>query len=142
MKLEDALSRVELLRVRPEVASSQAELENAAHLAMVLDTLWNYWHGLLGEFGVRLLHWGNRGNAALGEGRFLFIQLDTGQWYVQQKEHLGWAIIARNKGLETLHEHLEANRPSPRRFGENWKERGAARSPDPSSRSPNRSRGN
>lgn len=114
MGLEEVLVRVELIRVRPEVAASAAELENAAHLSAIVGALWVYWQRLLGEFGARLLHWGNRGNAALGNGRFLFIRLDTGHWRVQRKGAGGWVEVGGDWGLETLRVYLEANRPQPR----------------------------
>ncbi len=115
MKLEDVLHRVELLRVRPETATSPSELEHAAHLSLVLGALWLYWQRLLGEYGARLLHWGNRGHAALGDGRFLFVRLDTGHWRVQRKDAGGWAVVDGDWGLETLRAYLDGRRPQPRR---------------------------
>lgn len=117
MKLEDALLRVEMLRVRPEVAASPSELENAAHLMAVVGALWVHWRRLLGEYGIRLLHWGNRGNSALGDGRFLFVRLDSAHWRVQRKEPGGSQTVAGDWGLETLRAYLDANPPHPRRIG-------------------------
>lgn len=116
MKLEDALARAERLRIRPEYASSRAELENAAHLKVILNALWEHWRTMLDDFGVRLLHWGSRGNAALGEGRFLFIQLENARWAVKRKERDRWMMIAGDWGMETLRDHFAAHPPRPRRF--------------------------
>ena len=141
MKLEDALLGAERLRLRPECAASRAELENAAHLSLVINALWEHWHRLLGEFGVRLLHWSNRGNAALGEERFLFIQLDSAQWSVKRKERDRWTVIAGDWGMETLRDHLETYRPHPRRFAAPPEIRQAEESTI-SNRSPSRERCN
>lgn len=124
VKLEETLVQVDALRSRPEAAGSVAELESAAHLTLVINRLWNYWRSLLGDFGVRLLHWGNRGNAALGDGRFLFIRLDDARWCIRRKKQAGWETVAREWGMETLREYLKAHGPCPPRFN--------ARSEDPS----------
>lgn len=142
MKLEDALIRAEMLRVRPEAAISPVELESAAHLIVVISSLWKHWSRLLAEFGVRLLHWGNRGNAALGDGRFLFIRLDTGQWNVQHNKGDGWRTIVGGWGLDALRQNLERQRPRPRRFGEQAKGVSADKSSESSSRGLARERGN
>lgn len=115
MKLEDVLIRAERLSVRPE-HGSRADLENAAQLNVILNALWEHWRTMLGRFRVRLLHWGNRGNAALGDGRFLFIQLDNARWAVKRKERDRWVMIGSGWGMETLRDHLTAHPPSPRRF--------------------------
>ncbi|HZO82074.1 MAG TPA: hypothetical protein VFB33_10315 [Candidatus Binataceae bacterium] len=117
MKLEDALLRVEMLRVRPEVAASPSELENATHLTAVVSALWVHWRRLVGEYGIRLLHWGNRGGAAMGDGRFLFVRLDSAHWLAQRKEPGGWQTVAGDWGLETLRAYLDTNPPHPRHIG-------------------------
>jgi hypothetical protein len=142
MKLEDVLLRGALIRVRPETATSRAEVENAAHLTLILSALWVYWQRLLGEFGIPLLHWGNRSKAALGDGRFLSIRLDTAQWHVQQSELGGWTIVARDWGLETLRTYLSAQRPRLRRFGAKPEEPLADESPDATDAGAARRRGN
>ena len=109
MKLEETLQRIELMRKR-RTAISKAEAENAAHLARMLRQLWVYWRDLLAEFGVKLLYSRNCGNASVGDGRFVFIKLDTGQWHVQQRAPGGWETVARDWGLESLRAYLVRNR--------------------------------
>jgi hypothetical protein len=131
MKIEDALRKVRLLRrVNRENGASKGEVENATHLAQVLmeryalppgDVVpepapafrltWVYWQQLMDEFGVKLRHFGKRGNASLGDGRLIFIRLDSGQWQVQRTSPSGWETIQRDWGVETLRAYLAKGGP-------------------------------
>ncbi len=131
MRIEDALRKVRLLRrVKPENGASAPEAENAARLAEALvrryalesDNLpreaapasrlsWVYWQHLMDEFGIKLRHFGKRGNASLGDGRLLFIRLDSGQWQVQRTSPGGWETIERDRGVESLRDYLRKSGP-------------------------------
>lgn len=131
MKVEDALRKVRLLRrVRPENGASVPEAENAARLAQALieryalrpddarreaapvfHLTWVYWQRLMDEFGIKLRHFGKRGNASLGDGRLIFIRLDSGQWQVQLTSPGGWETVQRDWGVESLRGYLLKSGP-------------------------------
>ncbi len=131
MRIEDALRKVRLLRrVRTENGASEPEAENAARLAQALmeryalrpsdlraesapvfRMTWVYWQQLMEEYGIKLRHFGKRGNASLGDGRLIFIRLDSGQWQVQRTSPGGWETIQRDWGVETLRAYLVKSGP-------------------------------
>lgn len=132
MNLEDALRKIRLLRrFRPENGASEPEAENAARLAQalmeryalrpgdlraadpapVLGLSWMYWQQLMDEYGIKLRHFGRRGNASLGDGRLIFIRLDSGQWQVQRTSPGGWETIQRDGGVESLRTYLSKSGP-------------------------------
>lgn len=131
MRVEDALRKVRLLRrVRPENGASAAEADNAARLADAIieryalgngdihpesaprrRLSWVYWQHLMEDFGIKLRHFGKRGNASLGDGRLIFIRLDSGQWQVQRTAPSGWETIKRDYGVEALRAYLMQNGP-------------------------------
>jgi hypothetical protein len=131
MKVEDALRKVRLLlRVSRENGASDGEIRNAKSLAQTLmdryglkggelgsrpapvfRMSWVYWQHLMEEYGVKLRHFGKRGNASLGDGRLIFIRLDSGQWQVQKTSPGGWETIQRDSGVETLRAYLVKSGP-------------------------------
>ncbi|HZO82075.1 MAG TPA: hypothetical protein VFB33_10320 [Candidatus Binataceae bacterium] len=131
MRIEDALRKVRLLRrVRLENGASPAEADNAARLANAIieryalangDThpetasrrrlSWVYWQHLMADFGIKLRHFGKRGNASLGDGRLVFIRLDSGQWQVQRTSPSGWETIKSDHGVEALRAYLMQSGP-------------------------------
>jgi hypothetical protein len=131
MKIEDALRKIRLLlTVSRENGSSEGEVRNAARLARALmerhgltngdlhpkpapvfRMSWVYWQHLMDEYGVRLRHFGKRGNASLGDGRLIFIRLDSGQWQVQKTSPGGWETIQRDFGVESLRAYLMKSGP-------------------------------
>lgn len=131
MTFKDALRKVQLLRkIKPENGASDGEVENAAHLAGVLmerfsipvedarhvpppptRLTWIYWELLLSEFGVDLSRFGRRGTASLGGGKFVFVRLDTGRWWIRQSSAVGLETIALDAGLESLRAYLAENGP-------------------------------
>lgn len=130
MKIEDAIRKVRLLlKVSRDNGASDGEVSNAAHLAQTLieryrlngdvapkpppvfRMSWVYWQHLMEEYGVKLRHFGKRGNASLGDGRLIFIRLDSGQWQVQKTSPGGWETIQRDFGVETLRAYLMKSGP-------------------------------
>ena len=137
MKIEDALRKVRLLRkVSRENGASEGEIHNAARLiqtlmeryalnrdelplkpAPVFRMTWVYWQHLMSEYGITLRHFGKRGNASLGDGRLIFIRLDTGQWQVQRTAPGGWETTQRDFGVESLRAYLTKSGPRLYSFG-------------------------
>lgn len=131
MKVEDALRKVRLLlTVSRENGSSEGEVRNAARLvralmerygltsgdlrpkpAPVFRMSWVYWQHLMEEHGINLRHFGKRGNASLGDGRLIFIRLDSGQWQVQKTSPGGWETIQCDFGVESLRAYLKKSGP-------------------------------
>ena len=131
MKIDDAIRKLRLLRkITPENGAFEPEAENAARLARLLmerfsiatedvrssptevrRLSWVYWEQLLGEFGVRLDRFGNRGSASLGRGVLVLIKLATGQWSVRQASRDDSKVLARDWGLESLRTYLVSNGP-------------------------------
>ena len=127
MKTEDALRKIELLRkMKTENGALAAEAENAARLAKALmeryainaddvstaperpafRLTWIYWQELLKEFGLRLRHFGRRGNAAIGNDKMVYIKLGANQWWIEERSGGGWQTTARDWGVETLRLYL------------------------------------
>jgi hypothetical protein len=129
MNAQDVLRKIELLRkVKPENGAFEPEAENAARLEKILmdryavrgeqipsapsparRMSWVYWEHLLDEFGFRLRHFGRRGNADIGGYRILYIKLDEGLWWVDEKTPAGWNTPAKDRGVESLREYLTTN---------------------------------
>jgi hypothetical protein len=131
MRAEDALRKIGLLRrVKTENGALAAEAESAARLAKALmeryaikaedipaasqrpafRMTWIYWQELLNEFGVQLRHFGHRGNAVLGKDKIVYINLRTGQWWIEERPSDGWHTGARDWGVESLRKYLNENK--------------------------------
>ena len=126
MRFEDALRKIRLLRrLVPEKGASEAEAETAARLIRSLmerysigkedlqpvaspssRMTWVYWEQLLAEFGISLNRFGGRASASLGNDALILIRLTAGQWQIQQKSPMGWEIIVRDFGVESLRAYL------------------------------------
>ena len=131
MRVEDALRKIRLLRrVIPQNGASEFEANTAAHLVQILmerysigkedihpvasprnRMTWVYWEQLLADFGIGLDRFGGRASASLGNDTRIAIQLSTGRWHVQKVSPEGWAIAARDSGLESLRAYLAKYAP-------------------------------
>jgi hypothetical protein len=130
MRAEDALRKIELLRrVKTENGALAAEAESADRLAKTLmeryaiktedipaasegrafRMTWIYWQELLNEFGLRLRHFGYRGNAMLGKDKIVYINLRSGQWKIEESPGDGLHNGARDWGVESLRTYLNEN---------------------------------
>ena len=128
MRTEDALRKIGLLRkVRTENGAMAPEAENAARLAKALmerfairaediptvsqrpafRMTWIYWQELLGEYGLQLRHFGRRGNAQIAIDKIVYINLGTGQWWIEQRSRSGWNTSFRDWGVEPLRAYLK-----------------------------------
>lgn len=128
VRAEDALRKIGLLRrVKTENGALAAEAENAVRLAKALmeryaikaDDIpaasqtpafrmtWIYWQDLLHRFGLRLRHFGHRGNAAIGDDKIVYINLRTSQWWIEERSNGGWQSRVRDWGVESLHKYLD-----------------------------------
>lgn len=128
MRTEDALRKIGLLRkVKTENGALAAEAENAARLAKALmeryaiktedvrdatprpafRMTWIYWEDLLSQFGIKLRHFGHRGNATIGNDRVVYINLRTSQWWIEHESSGGWQTSVRDWGVETLRKYLD-----------------------------------
>jgi hypothetical protein len=132
MKVEDALRKIALLRkISTDKGAMAAERETAYRLQKVLmeryeiharevpdsqpaaafRLSWTYWQELLEEFGLRLNRLGNRGSALIGNNSKVYIRLDQGQWWTEEKSPNGWQTTARERGLESLRKYLSEHAP-------------------------------
>jgi hypothetical protein len=128
VRAEDALRKIGLLRrVKTENGALAAEADNAARLAKALmeryaikaDDIptapqtptfrmtWMYWQDLLHRFGLRLRHFGHRGNAGIGDDKIVYINLRTSQWWIEERTNGGWQSSVRDWGVESLHKYLD-----------------------------------
>lgn len=129
MNVEDALRKIRLLReIRTENGASVAEADIAARKVKALmerytikadkgraaeapapQLTWVYWQQLFEEFGIPFSYFGYRGSAALGPGRIVYIQLNTGRWWVKQQSAGRPHTSARNRGVGSLRHYLKEN---------------------------------
>jgi hypothetical protein len=128
VRAEDALRKIGLLRkVKTENGALAAEADNAARLAKALmeryaikaedipaasptrafRMTWVYWQDLANQFGLKLRHFGHRGNATIGNDKVVYINLRTSQWWIEQRSSGGWQTSARDWGVETLQKYLD-----------------------------------
>jgi len=68
---------------------------------------WIYWQDLLHRFGLRLRHFGHRGNAAIGDDKIVYINLRTSQWWIEERSNGGWQSSVRDWGVESLRTFLD-----------------------------------
>lgn len=131
MLIEDVRRKIRLLlKVSHENGATEGEIRNAGSLVRKLTEryalrdeeaasdpapafrmTWVYWRHLMEEYGITLRHFGKRGNASLGDGRLIFIRLDSGQWHVQRTSPGGWETERRDYGVESLRAYLARNGP-------------------------------
>ncbi len=132
MTVEDALRKIALLRrVSTDDGALAAEREAAYRLQKVLMERyaikpqdipdgapatpfrlnWDYWEELLGEFGLRLTHFGGRGSVELGKNMITYIRLATNEWWIEEKSQRGWQTTVRDNGLESLRTFLKEHAP-------------------------------
>jgi hypothetical protein len=131
MNSTDILRKIELLRnVKPENGAFDSEVDNAARLEKVLmdryavkaeevpnkpapayRMTWVYWEHLVEEFGFELRRFGRRGNVTIGGNRIVYIKLESGQWWVEEKSAGGWNTLAKDWGVESLREYLSKHAP-------------------------------
>jgi hypothetical protein len=127
MSVDDALRKIRLLRqIRTENGASAAEADIAARKVKALmerytikadksrapqapapQLTWVYWQELFNEFGVQFSHFGYRGSATLGPGRIVYIQLNTGRWWVKQRSAGSARTSARDRGVGSLRNYLK-----------------------------------
>ncbi len=128
MKAQEALRKIGLLRkIKTENGALATEADNAARLVKALmdryaikaDDIpaitqtpiyrmtWIYWRDLLHQFGLKLRHFGHRGNATIGNDKIVYINLRTSQWWIEQKSNGGRQTSVRDWGVESLRTYLD-----------------------------------
>ncbi len=132
MTVEDALRKIALLRrVSEDKGALTAEREAAHRLQKVLMERyaikpqevpegaartpfrlnWDYWRELLGEFDLRLTHFGGRGSAEVGKNMIVYIRLALNQWWIEERTPTGWKPTIRDKGMDSLRAYLKEHAP-------------------------------
>jgi hypothetical protein len=128
MKAQEALRKIGLLRkIKTENGALATEADNAARLVKALmdryaikaDDIpsitqtpiyrmtWIYWRDLRHQFGLKLRHFGHRGNATIGNHKIVYINLRTSQWWIEQKSTGGRQTSVRDWGVESLRTYLD-----------------------------------
>ena len=132
MTVEDAQRKIALLRrICVDKGALPAERETAYRIQKLLmeryaikpqdipdpsptpafGLTWSYWQELLEEFGLRLERLGNRGSAAVGYNRRVYVRLDKSEWWVEERSKSGWQTKVRNCSIESLRNYLKAQGP-------------------------------
>jgi hypothetical protein len=131
MTIEDALRKIALLRrISTDKGALAAERETAYRLQKALMARyaikngdvpegptattarlnWSYWEELFGEFDLRLVHFGNRGSAKVGN-TIAYIKLATSQWWIEEPTSGGMQTTIRGRGIDSLRKYLKEHAP-------------------------------